>query len=717
MNEKDLLNKVKNSAENVTPPDALSPDAIEKMLSQNASAQNRPEQENQGRKNKKRKLTYYITHYGSMAAVCVLAVTAAWQAKEISRLSGKVDSAKIQMAEKSEGQVQPSPDSDLLTAEPDQAETTSSHSSTVPADAFTYADSYEEIYRTLQEISAAYGYVVLEDTMEYSAVETRELYSQDTGALAGSASNADAESTSSGSGTADFSDTNIQEAGVDEADIIKTDGTYIYILRGNGTLAIVRADGASSETVSITEVIDKNSAYIQEMYLDGDLLHIIAVQEQTSLNRESDVYYTSTNIETVLHTYDIADRSAPVLTGTVTQEGSYTDSRKVGSFIYLFTSYYPDIQSTYDESTIIPRINGTAAEASDFYLPDSMQDTAYLVISSVDSSAPNDIVDSKILVSGASHFYVSTESIYIANETYTSGTTRTELTKFHYADGQITGVAAASIKGYLNDSFSLNEYNGYLRVVTTYYGNSTTALRNKLGELTDLDFSVSGDWEEHNGLFIFDENMQQTGSIEDLAEGETIRSARFFGDTGYFVTFRQTDPLFSADLSDPASPQILGELKISGFSSYLHFYGDDLLLGIGYEADENTGITSGLKLSMFDISDPANVTETDRLILPGITWCPAIEDYKSILVQPEKNLIGFFCDNRYLTFSWTGEEGFTQEMVYDFYSDMLTGEADYTTVRGLYIDDTFYVAGETFLVSFDMEKEFEKLEAVRIAEE
>ena len=162
----------------------------------------------------------------------------------------------------------------------------------------------------------------------------------------------------------------------------------------------------------------------------------------------------------------------------------------------------------------------------------------------------------------------------------------TEIAKFHYKDGRITGVAAGSVKGYLNDSFSLNEYDGTLRVVSTYYDEM---------------------WEEWNALYILDEKLQQLSAIEDLAQGETIRSARFFGTTGYFVTFRQTDPLFSVDLSDPENPKVLGELKISGFSSYLHFYGENLLLGIGYEADENTGSTTGLKLSMFDISDPADL--------------------------------------------------------------------------------------------------------------
>ena len=140
-----------------------------------------------------------------------------------------------------------------------------------------------------------------------------------------------------------------------------------------------------------------------------------------------------------------------------------------------------------------------------------------------------------------------------------------------------------------------------------------------------------------------------------------------------------------------------------------------MLLGIGYEANEETGVVTGLKLSMFDISDPSNVTEVSRFVIPGITWCPAIESYKSILVDPEKNLIGFFCDNRYLLFSYDEEEGFQSKLVYDFYSDMLLDQVSYDTLRGLYIDNTFYIAGNTFVISFDMKKGFKKTNVLQIS--
>ena len=681
MTEKDLLEKIKKDADSLTPPDSLSPDSIEKMVN--------------SRRKKTVKPIYRFVRYGSIAAVFVLALAALLQ---LPRLTG-------QPQKLSTDTLMENSSSDEAVLQENKTEALKTESYT---EAFTYAKDEKEIYKAISDYYENYKYTyttmdlaVSPSSMDAAAEES----AMDTG-------NSLARSYDTGKGTG-FSQTNIQEIGVDEGDIVKTDGTYIYILRKDLSFAIIKADKKSPETVSITSIDASSDAAIHEMYLDGTTLQIIISEYITSLDSEDDIYYTSSGRQAKLLTYDISDPASPVLAGTVTQDGSFETSRKNGSFVYLFTSYYPDIQDTYENSTIMPRINGTKAAAEDTYLPDSLNDSAYLVISSVDADDPSAVFDSKILVSGASMYYVSTGNIYIVNERYISNPVMTEITKFHYSDGEIVGVAAGSVKGYLNDSFSMNEYDGNLRVVTTYTGDEFNAIRDMASNFTGKYYEEN--WEEHNALYVLDKDMRQIGSLDGLADNETIRSARFFGDTGYFVTFRQTDPLFSVDLSDPSDPKILGELKVSGFSSYLHFYGENMLLGIGYEANEETGVVTGLKLSMFDISDPSNVTEVSRFVIPGITWCPAIESYKSILVDPDKNLIGFFCDNRYLLFSYDEEEGFQSKLVYDFYSDMLLDQVSYDTLRGLYIDNTFYIAGNTFVISFDMKKDFKKTNVLQIS--
>ena len=796
MDEKKLLDLLKNSASDLTPPESLSPEALEEKLLCLQEEQKHPDVTDEkgvcpnpadlvspkSRSGKSRKL-FYFTRFAATAAIFVLCITTIWLTADPTQTITKPDQQKnnailtdpqtenaiidssddtisstknTQQAAtndtvSSTGNAQSSPleynvtDDNVISGTP--AEHAADTGSEAPSDpAVRTVSSYEEVYEALRD-QFCYEYdedefypaLGAKDASFYEAdgmAPQEEMAVEDSAAYEGSA---DMSLTDSGTAeaSADYSSTNIQEQGVDEADIIKTDGTYIYILRQNGTVAIVKADPQHLETVSVISPADTSISSVQELYLDGDILSIIADRIDSSLTQNGDTYYTASVSQTVLYTYDISDRSAPQLTGTVIQDGYYETSRKLGNYIYLFTSWYPDLGATYEESNIIPKINSSSLEASDFYLPEYLESSAYLLISSVDVQHPEEIIDKKALVSGVSDFYVSTENIYIANENYSNSTTVTEITKFSCKDGIITGLATGSVKGYLNNSFSMNEYQGYLRVVSTCYDDN---------------------WEEQNALYILDDALNLTGSIEHLAEGETIRSARFFGDTGYFVTFRQTDPLFSADLSDPANPKILGELKVSGFSSYLHFYGENLLLGMGYEANETTGEIYGVKLSMFDISDPADVKELHRIVIPDVTWCPSLDNYKSILIDPEKNLFGFFCGDRYLVFSYEKEYGFSSELVYDLIGDAIAQQTGSSTqedteaetdglfstdtetdpaaseiseeyaliddisasdsfrdssvnsynARGLYIQDTFYLAGDSSVIAFDMTDDFQK---------
>lgn len=808
MDEKKLLDLLKNSASDLNPPESLSPEAMEaKLLRMQAekpknTASDADEkgsdsdladiasQKSHFQKNRKR---FYFTRFAATAAVVVLCLFVVLQTEQLQKANQKLEAQKEfisteiqteyaaenlsdEMASStsntqqaatndttsstqqaaandtvsSTGSAQSSSLEGKVTDDNVTSGTSAEHAADTASEAPSYsavqpASSYEEVYEALREQfyyeeDDFYPALGAKDAVVYEAGEIAaqdDIAVEDSANVTGSA-NMELADFGTADASADYSTTNIQEQGVDEADIVKTDGNYIYILRQNGTISIVKADPQHPETVSVISPADTFISSVRELYLDGDTLSIIADRVDSSLEQDGDTYYTSSTSQTALYTYDISDRSVPQLTGTVIQDGYYETSRKMGNYIYLFTSWYPELGATYEESDIIPKVNDSSLEASDFYLPEYPGSSAYLLISSVDVRCPEEILDKKALVSGVSNFYVSTENIYIANENYTESTTITELTKFSCKEGVITGLAAGSVKGYLNNSFSMNEYQGYLRVVSTCYDDN---------------------WEEQNALYILDDTLNLTGSIEHLAEGETIRSARFFGDTGYFVTFRQTDPLFSADLSDPANPKILGELKVSGFSSYLHFYGENLLLGMGYEANETTGEIYGVKLSMFDISDPTDVKELHRIVIPDVTWCPSLDNYRSILIDPAKNLFGFFCGDRYLVFSYEKENGFSSELVYDLMEDAIvqqtgsstqesagteldgnsstdadtgletseTSEEDaliddisasgsfwnssmncYST-RGLYIQDTFYLAGDSSVVAFDMTDDFQKI--------
>ncbi len=817
MNEKDLLEQLKETAHQITPPDSLSPEAIETMLKTQTKDPASQQTAQSPDKQPARKKRISVYRLGGLAAAFAVVIAVSWQAGHLSATreltsqtqfanepSGNQDTPEdlllldqeliSEVGEVSDSPAQSAaertdtdasapdhtgeenikehaaasddtqeeyslknnqtddntsvvPDSrankETRTADPAKAEAETENPIPMTA-SLKPVESYETVYEALKETFGQQS-LLREETLYDTGfgVNTLEIAAdtEATPQLAAGSSNAP-----------DYSTTNLQEAGVDEGDIVKTDGEYIYILRRSGSLEILSAKDGSMEIVSHLTFSPEET--VQEMYLDNDRLSVITSGYYTEMeNSNEDVISAKSGSKTHLYTYDISVKNEPKLLGSVTQDGGYQQSRKNGNYIYLFTHFSPAVMETYEESHLAPATSKGELDASSIYLPEHLNHSSYLVAASVNIQEPDQIVDHKAVVSVGSAFYASQENIYIANENWDSAATQTEILKLHYEDGIITGIAAGSVEGYVNDSFSLNEYNGYLRMVTTSYDE---------------------DYNESNGLYILDPNLKLVGAIKDLAPGETVRSARFMGDTGYFVTFRQTDPLFSVDLSDPAAPKVLGNLKVSGFSSYLHFYSEDLLLGLGYEADENTGTTTGLKLSMFDISDPANVTEVDKLVINGITWCDSLNDYKSILIDPEKNIFGFSCDNRYLVFSYDEEKGFQREFIYDFYNDLMentssedssdtSGEAtpdsqdpslpdtdttdtanadnngqdapndelmtlEYiepgtwydpyadTTTRGLYIHNTLYLVrpGLGIVTSFDMTDEYRQIEQLQL---
>ena len=261
--------------------------------------------------------------------------------------------------------------------------------------------------------------------------------------------------------------------------------------------------------------------------------------------------------------------------------------------------------------------------------------------------------------------------------------------------------------GTFNDDFSLDEYKGNLRVVVTKEKNSFRI----------IPFDVADDDEEEdtteNSLYIFDKNLKVKGKIEGLAKGEYIKSARFMGDMAYFVTFRQTDPLFSVDVSNPSAPKVLGYLKIPGFSEYLHPFGSGLLFGLGQDADEKEGGVKGLKLSMFDISNPSDVREIAKTIYDTGKYSSSTAEYdrKAITIDAGKNLIGLAVATydeskgksleKYVVYGFDREKGFYEK----FSVDNLEGENYFRSdCRGLYIGDYFYIvpANVNKVYSFDL---------------
>lgn len=551
---------------------------------------------------------------------------------------------------------------------------------------------------TAEDFDQIYGFIKAErDAQEKDAAA----YGAEKNAVSDIASSAQTMQADSTAGVG-YSDTNIRQDGVGEGDIAKTDGERLYILN-NQTIEIV---GIGQETMEkIGEIPLNGEVHFSEFFVEGDRLVAVYGEYPEETGPTGSYPYRE---YTTAETFDISDPENPVSLGKITQSGSYHTMRIVDGYVYLFSDFRADISVLRtDLSGYIPTIQGEYMDSSNIVIPPVKRGSSYTVITSFSLQDPGEETDSKAVFGTAGLCYVSGKNIYICETEYASKETETDATwirKLSYENGELKAVAQAKVQGVLNDSFSIDEYEGNLRLVTTVtpgFGNSVMPISQEEDSVQTTEKTVTT-----NTLYVLDDKLKELSRIEELAPDESIYSARFIGNTGYFVTFRQIDPLFSVDLSDPKKPEILGALKIPGFSEYLHPYGDGLLLGIGMDTDPTGMTTNGVKLSMFDVSDPKDVREIQKYVIEGAYSTDAAYNYKVVLADPEKNLIGFTVNAEtisYYVFSY-GEDGFTCLMQRD-----MTGYA--TNVRAFYVGDRFYLIAGNTVEAYDVHT-FEKLDDI-----
>lgn len=622
--EHDFLNKINETSEDIKVPKSLEPKEIGSML------EKRP-----------KKFVWKRSYAAGVAACCLLACGAIYG---VSRLDAGRPTESTAGAETETGE------------DPGGAE-------------FQTAESYEDIYGYLE------AYLDQGSDLDAGLFSGEWSTSSSEEAVMETAPAADAvapQSKSAGVGTGNYSETNVRQEGVDEADVVKTDGRYLYTLEDNGR-AVAVVDTTGGELKAVGEVRLENNDNIREFYVaDGKLVLV-----GTRYNGEEDMSggYTSSS-STFAVTYDLADPAEPEKIGEITQSGDYTSSRMVEGYLYLFSQYYVyggDI-SAKDTENYIPLINGKLVPADDIFLPSLDRACMYQVICSADMEKPDQVKDSKAVFAESGELYVSNNNIYWY-ESHWGNNASTVIRSISYKEGKLAAKASGSVDGYIHDSFCIDEYKGYLRVITTE--------------------------ENTNSVYVLDGELEITGEIIGLAEDESVYSARLLGDVGYFVTYRETDPLFSVDFSDPKNPKIIGELKIPGFSEYLHFYGEDKLLGIGIDVDEDGFTTNGVKLSMFDISDSTDVQEVQKYVMENVYSADVMYDYRAALIDTDKNIIGFSAysgeGEKYYVFSYDESEGFRCLM-----AETVNGSGD-RTARGVYIDDMLYVVKGNIIEAYSME--------------
>jgi len=586
----------------------------------------------------------------------------------------------------------------------------------------------------------------------------------------------------SGGETVDYSQTNVQVAGVDEPDVVKTDGTYLYIV-SNGKIIIVKAYPTENADIEC-EITFNDSIYVQNVFISDLRLVVFAetydypVYKGGAIDEmSSSVWYSSPN--TYIKIFELEDIENPILVKDIVVGGSYSGARMIEDFVYVITTQYSYNYGILDEDqVVVPRImiddEVKDVPLSDIHyvnIPEKSSTVTNIV--SVNVHDDKDEVHAEVFLLGNSHtLYVSNSNIYIAYSTgyydyvmleelidelvmpvlpesikeefklvdtlsledyqkktvtewilqnYVDSmdenqkqavakaivrqTERTIIHRISVADGEIQYEAQGSIPGFVKNQFSLSENDGYLRVSTTVEG---WMVRSYISSI-----------ESQNNVYVLDMDLEIVGSLEDLASGEQIYATRFIGDKCYLVTFEQIDPFFVIDLSKPTNPEVLGELKIPGYSTYLHPYDETHIIGIGRDDEK-------VKISLFDVSDLENPIELSKYEIENDDedwyWVQssALYEHKAFLFDKEKNLlvipVGDYSKESAYVFDISVEGGIElkgtvthdfevePEEEYDSWGDYYyTGDYGNSIKRTLYIEDVLYTVSDNMVKMNDLE--------------
>ncbi|NLI92981.1 MAG: hypothetical protein GX434_12555 [Peptococcaceae bacterium] len=483
----------------------------------------------------------------------------------------------------------------------------------------------------------------------------------------------------------DYSQTNIQVQGVDEADTVKTDGEYIYKITNN---KLIVAKAYPSDELKVISTLNYDQGmHPVEMYVDQKRLIIILNQNHYYLRdtgsaepakgiTEKRILPPAGPFESSVKVliYDLFDKTNLKQIRELELDGQYISSRKIGDQFYLVNNKYLPVHLLKEgkEEQFLPAYKDSAEGGTvkrigyqDIsYFPGSPEPN-YLIIAGMNLEGMTDKkTEIKTYLGSGQSIYSSTENLFVAVPEYKYDNAQplpqpqsskpaegslvkpfilpmpveqnTGIYKFSLQDGSASFQGKGTVPGTILNQFSMDENNGYFRIATTIQKYSPNAQ-----EMT-------------NNLYILDSGMNVRGKIENMAPGEKIYSVRFLGNRGYLVTFKTVDPLFVLDLKDPNQPRILGELKIPGYSNYLHPYDENHIIGFGKEAIEvempgrpgqgsvKNAYYLGMKIALFDVSDVNNPKEKYKVEIGDRgTDSELFRNHKALLFSKEKNIMAF----------------------------------------------------------------------------
>ncbi|MGQ9514802.1 MAG: beta-propeller domain-containing protein [Thermoproteota archaeon] len=441
-----------------------------------------------------------------------------------------------------------------------------------------------------------------------------------------------------------YSKTNVQVEGVDEADTVKTDGRFIYILSDEEVLLI---DAYPPEKMSLLSTIDLNG-HPSGIFVSGNRLVVLEqifsyrpIPEGEEIVMPEIIWWIG---NASVKIYDISERRDPRLLKSYQLNDFYSDSRMLEPYIYIVVS---EPAMIYNENVILPRVYGCGwvkeIEASDIYYYESTEGPHnFITIFALNVQDQNAEPSYETFLAASSDLlFMSSDNIYIAQTIWerAEGTALNdiiipsyEVTVVHkmHVDGlKIRYIAKGEVPGHVLNQFSRDEFDGFFRIATTSIKNSVESF----GRLA-----------ETNNIYVLDGEMKIVGKLEDLAPGESVHSVRFMGDKCYIVTFKKVDPLFVVDLSSPTDPRILGRVKIPGYSNYLHPFGEGFLIGVGkdtVEAEEGDfAWYQGVKISIFDVREYDHPIEKSKLIVGDRgSESPVLTDHKAFLLDLERRIL------------------------------------------------------------------------------
>ena len=526
-----------------------------------------------------------------------------------------------------------------------------------------------------------------------------------------------------------YSETNVQVQGVDEADIIKNDGEYLFYISGTNLHIIDVRNPEDLKTAAVLRCDNLDVyEYFLDIFYDSETQTLSVIRSSYSgyygIYESEDVVKSDVAVDgcypsqsfTTLETYDVSDPSSPEPIVTFSQEGSYLSSRRIGDTVYLITSEYVWYDSGARAEDLLPCTSADGSTwktvpAQDIYFVNPEYANNYTIVSAIDTRDEDDKASTQVVVGSGNTVYCSLDTLYIAGliweptiyyDTFvedvgldlpvsSEDTYRTKILSFSITNGTLAAKATGTVQGMLLNQYAMDEYEGYLRVATT-----------------------TGGWtsDTSNHIFVLDDYLDEVSSLTDLAPGEKIYAVRFVGDRIYLVTFVQVDPFFVIDASDPTDLKVLGELKIPGYSNYLQMIGNNQVLAIGNatRTEGSSVIPTGLKIAIFDVTDPENPVVQSSLVYGNSYGYSEVQyNPKALLLDLNRGLIG-------LPVSFDKQSGaYGSEYVEGFL--LLTMDEDgnlkhknifdtalygYGGGRGVYIGNTLFLIGYSEIASFSL---------------